>query len=274
MPEARWDTEYRTDAAIMERIRFLERGTKRKRHEVTEQGNGDFFRFSHYDSAGMPSNKRLKTNRGIAIYQDLLEPYPLESLIGIDADWARDVWQEVKQHETLFQRILYRLPQQFTRHTYIKDDVDLLCKGWKRYHATMPIAPPVYVHQVDDVEDLVHQFVQRTIGRHDPNERHKRTPRSILKYLQTPSNDGSQNDWLNHNSFATIDVPGQNAKHGRTESNAVAPSPIDWQRQVKEVKNRSQPSSEDESEPHEKAVDYLSKPATGRVLKGRKERQL
>ena len=222
MSEARWDTEYRTHAAIMERTRFLERRTKRKRHEVTEQGNGHF-RFSHYDSAEMPPTKRLKTHQGMAICQDFPEPYPLESLVGIDADWAANAWHQVERHEIPYQRILNTLPQQTTRHPYITDGVELLYKSWKPHYSKMLIAPPVYVHSVERVEELLEARINpKRPWRIDPSKRRKRTPRSILRHLQTSSNSHSKNDRLRHNSFATIRMPGHNARDGRTESHALA----------------------------------------------------
>lgn len=241
---------------------------------MTDEGHGDFFRFSHYDSAEMPPTKRLKTSQGMAIFQDFPEPYPLESLVGIDAKWAKNAWQEVEGIEIHYQRIQNSLPQRLTRHTHITDGVKLLYKSWKRHFAKMPIAPPVYVHPVDDVEDLVHKLVQSELQRRDPNDRHKLTPRSVLRRFQTSSNNGSEKDRLRYNPFATIDVPGHNAKDDRIKSNALAPSPIDWQRKVKKIKKRNRSSSKDKSEAHEKAADQLLKPAPGGVRKGRKKRQL
>ena len=271
MPEAHWDNDYQTNAAIMERTRFLERGTKRERHEVTEQGNGTF-RFSHYDSVTMPPTKRLKTNQSIAICQDFPEPYPLESLIGINAFWARDAWQEVRRHEIPYQRILNALPQQSTRHTYITNGVELLYKSWQPHYAKMPIAPRVYLHSVDRVEELLDaQLNPRRPWGIDPNKRRKRTPRSILKRLQTPSNNGSENDRWRYNSFATIDMPGHKAQDAIALTQA---SPTDRQRKVKKVKKRSPPSPKDGSEAHEKAADQSLKPAPSGVRKGRKKRQL
>ena len=220
----------------------------------------------------MPPTKRLKSNQGIAICQDFPEPFPLESLIGIDAYWARDAWQEVGRHEIPYQRILNALPQQSTRHTYITNGVELLYKSWKPHYAKMPIAPPVYVLSVDRVEELLDaQLNPRRPWRIDPNKRRKRTPRSILKRLQISSNDGSENDRLRYNSFASIDVPGHHARDAIALTQA---SPIDGQRKVKKVKQRCPPSPKDRSEAHEKAADRLLKPAPCGVRKGRKKRQL
>lgn len=270
MSEAHWDKEYRSNAAIMERTRFLERGTKRERGEVTEQGNGTF-RFSHYDSVTMPPTKRLKTNQSIAICQDFPEPYPLECLIGIDAFWARNVWQEVERPEIPYQRIFDIVPQRLTQYTDMTDEVKDLYMSWKWHYARMSIAPPVHVHSVAHLQLILADIYDREIRHRSPDRRKKRIPKSILRRLQTPSNDGSENDRWRYNSFATIDVQGHKAQDAIALTQA---SPFDRQRKVKKVKKRSPPSPKDGPEAHEKAADRLLKPAPGRVRKGGKKRQL
>lgn len=211
---AHWDHSRLANAAIMERARFLERGTKRKRREVTEESDG-YFRFSHYDSATMPPTKRSKNKHGIAIRQDSPEPYPLESLIGLDAPWAREAWQEVEGHAILYQRIMQNLPRRRTRNTDMTDEVRDLYTEWKQHYRRMPIALPVYVHSMDHVEHVLGTLFEREAAtRPFPDREDKRIPKSIRRRIQTSANDddSENDDRRRYNPFAAIDMPGQKGK--------------------------------------------------------------
>ena len=76
-PKKGWSAQHANKSAILERTRFLERGAKRKRGEVTIQDSGDF-RFSHYDEPGtMPPMNKFKVGRGDSFKEVL--PNPIHS---------------------------------------------------------------------------------------------------------------------------------------------------------------------------------------------------